>query len=59
VGETQAVPVGGTKGVGAFKGWRMPETLLWLAKGRDFMVMFNPYTVNGAMWKSETKWKYM
>jgi NADH dehydrogenase FAD-containing subunit len=59
VGETQAVPVGGMHGVGAMKGWRIPEMLLWLVKGRDFMVFMNPYALKGAMWKSETKWKDM
>ncbi|KAK3721791.1 hypothetical protein LTR37_002956 [Vermiconidia calcicola] len=36
-GEMQLVPVGRSKGVGAVFGWRIPSTLVWLIKGRDFM----------------------
>lgn len=59
VGETQAVPVGGMRGVGAMKGHKLPELLIWAAKGRDFMAFLNPYNLKGGMWKSETKWKHM
>jgi hypothetical protein len=59
VGESQAVPVGGMRGVGAMKGHKLPELLIWAAKGRDFMAFLNPYNLKGGMWKSETKWKHM
>ena len=36
--ETQLVPVGRSKGVGAVFGWRLPSFLVWLIKGRDYMV---------------------
>lgn len=36
--ELQIVPIGRTGGVGALWGWRIPSFLVWLIKGRDFMV---------------------
>jgi NADH dehydrogenase FAD-containing subunit len=44
--ETQAVPIG-PRGVGAVNGWGLPSFLIWLLKGRDFMVGNIPRTVNG------------
>ena len=40
--EMQIVPVGPSKGVGAILGWRVPSILVWLIKGRDYMVR-NPW----------------
>ena len=34
--ETQLVPVGRARGVGAAMGWRMPSWVVWLVKGRDY-----------------------
>ncbi|KAE9573551.1 hypothetical protein CGMCC3_g10503 [Colletotrichum fructicola] len=34
--ETQMVPIGKSKGVGAAMGWRLPGFLVWLIKGRDY-----------------------
>lgn len=36
--ETQLVPIGQGKGVGAAKGWKVPSFLVWLIKGRDYWV---------------------
>ncbi|KAK4634059.1 Oxidoreductase phnG [Fulvia fulva] len=36
--ETQIVPVGRSKGVGALFGWRLPSWFVWLLKSRNFMV---------------------
>ncbi|PVH92310.1 FAD/NAD(P)-binding domain-containing protein [Periconia macrospinosa] len=46
--ETQAVPIG-PRGVGALNGWPFPSFLIWLLKGRDYMVGNIPATVNGKM----------
>ncbi|KAF1964806.1 FAD/NAD(P)-binding domain-containing protein [Bimuria novae-zelandiae CBS 107.79] len=34
--ETQMVPIGKSKGVGAAMGWRLPSWAVWLIKGRDY-----------------------
>ncbi|KAF3909710.1 hypothetical protein AA313_de0209013 [Arthrobotrys entomopaga] len=44
--ETQAVPIG-PRGVGAVNGWWLPSFLIWLAKGRDYMIGNIPRIVNG------------
>lgn len=44
--ETQAVPIG-PRGVGAVNGWGLPSFLVWLLKGRDYMIGSIPATVNG------------
>ena len=55
--ETQAVPIG-PRGVGALNGWAIPSFLIWLLKGRDYMIGNIPATVNGDMVKKEnTQWK--
>ncbi|KAI0412058.1 hypothetical protein F5X98DRAFT_355898 [Xylaria grammica] len=46
--ETQAVPIG-PRGVGAVHGWGLPSFLIWLLKGRDYMIGNIPATVNGSM----------
>jgi NADH dehydrogenase FAD-containing subunit len=49
VRESMAVPLGTGGGVGAIFGWRLPNFVIWLLKGRDFLVsMSGPSTVNGA-----------
>ncbi|SPN96822.1 uncharacterized protein DNG_00342 [Cephalotrichum gorgonifer] len=55
--ETQAVPIG-PSGVGAVNGWRLPGFLVWLAKGRNYMIGNIPMTVNGDMVRRDnTVWK--
>ncbi|KAJ6259056.1 Oxidoreductase phnG [Drechslerella dactyloides] len=44
--ETQAVPIG-PRGVGAVNGWGLPSFLIWLFKGRNYMIGNIPVTVNG------------
>ncbi|KAK6538932.1 hypothetical protein TWF694_010483 [Orbilia ellipsospora] len=44
--ESQAVPIG-PRGVGAVNGWGLPSFLIWLLKGRDYMIGNIPRTVNG------------
>ncbi|KAI5460480.1 hypothetical protein BGZ63DRAFT_247774 [Mariannaea sp. PMI_226] len=46
--ETQAVPIG-PRGVGAVNGWGLPSFLIWLLKGRNYMIGNIPLTVNGNM----------
>ncbi|KAK6344339.1 hypothetical protein TWF696_007978 [Orbilia brochopaga] len=46
--ETQAVPIG-PRGVGAVNGWSLPSFLIWLLKGRDYMVGNALKTVHGRM----------
>ncbi|KAI1410425.1 hypothetical protein F5Y13DRAFT_74053 [Hypoxylon sp. FL1857] len=55
--ETQAVPIG-PKGVGAVNGWGLPSFLIWLLKGRNYMIGNIPATINGDMVKADnTQWK--
>ncbi|KAJ8126840.1 hypothetical protein O1611_g6798 [Lasiodiplodia mahajangana] len=55
--ETQAVPIS-PGGVGAVNGWRLPSFLIWLLKGRNYMIGNIPVTVNGDMVKyGNTEWK--
>ncbi|KAI0436770.1 hypothetical protein F4803DRAFT_541047 [Xylaria telfairii] len=54
--ETQAVPIG-PAGVGAVNGWGLPSFLIWLLKGRNYMVGNISATVNGDMVrKDNTGW---
>lgn len=55
--ETQIVPVGRSKGVGAIFGWRVPSIFVWLLKGRDFMISAAPQRVDGSAWAKEAEWK--
>ncbi|KAF2237905.1 FAD/NAD(P)-binding domain-containing protein [Viridothelium virens] len=54
--ETQIVPVGRSKGVGAVFGWKLPSFMVWLIKGRDYMVAQAQVMVNGTKWEKESKW---
>ena len=55
--ETQMVPVGRSKGVGAIFGWKLPSFMVWLIKGRDYLTGTAPDLVNGDKWKKENSWK--
>lgn len=55
--ETQLVPVGMSKGVGAVFGWRLPSFFVWMIKGRDYLVSKGPHMVSGAKWEKEVEWK--
>jgi NADH dehydrogenase FAD-containing subunit len=55
--ETQLVPIGRSKGVGAVFGWKLPSLMVWMIKGRDYFASTNPDLVGGNKWKKESKWK--
>jgi NADH dehydrogenase FAD-containing subunit len=48
--ETQLVPVGRSKGVGAAMGWRLPSWLVWAIKGRDYWVWTTGRLWSGRQW---------
>lgn len=56
--ESQLVPIGTSKGVGAFGGNQLPSLMVWGMKGRDYMIgMLAQPTINGDNYKKEGKWK--
>ncbi|KAK2751658.1 amid-like mitochondrial [Colletotrichum kahawae] len=48
--ETQMVPIGKSKGVGAAMGWRLPGFLVWLIKGRDYWLWTTVKVWSGEQW---------
>lgn len=48
--ETQLVPIGTTKGVGAAMGVQLPSFLVWLLKGRDYWLWTTASLWNGKKW---------
>jgi NADH dehydrogenase FAD-containing subunit len=55
--ESMAVPIGSGGGVGAIMGWKLPSFIVWLLKGRDYMLgMSGLPTVNGDRVKKEIQW---
>ena len=48
--ETQLVPVGRRRGVGAMKGWRLPSWAVWLIKGRDYWLWTTGDIWSGKAW---------
>lgn len=54
--ELQLVPIGRSKGVGAIFGYRVPSFLVWLIKGRDYVLFNAKLTVQGKQWSRESKW---
>ncbi|KAH7073155.1 FAD/NAD(P)-binding domain-containing protein [Paraphoma chrysanthemicola] len=48
--ETQLVPLGTKKGVGAAMGWRLPGWLVWVIKGRDYWVWTTGKLWSGRQW---------
>lgn len=55
--ETQLVPVGRSKGVGAMFGFKLPSFMVWMVKGRDYFTGMAPPVQLGHKWKKESKWK--
>ena len=51
--ETQLVPVGRSKGVGAVMGWRRPSLLVWVVKGRDYWLWTTGALWSGKQWAKE------
>ncbi|KAL8805564.1 MAG: hypothetical protein Q9200_005373 [Gallowayella weberi] len=49
--ETQLVPIGKNKGVGAAMGWSLPSPFVWLLKGRDYWLWTTASVWNGRQWK--------
>ncbi|KAF2848782.1 FAD/NAD(P)-binding domain-containing protein [Plenodomus tracheiphilus IPT5] len=55
--ESQVVPIGTQKGVGAFGGNKLPSQMVWMMKGRDYMIgMLAEATLKGDGFKKEGKW---
>jgi NADH dehydrogenase FAD-containing subunit len=52
--ETQLVPIGRGKGVGAAMGWQIPSFLVWLIKGRDYWLWTTGGLWNGSQWAKES-----
>ena len=51
--ETQMVPIGQSKGVGAAMGYQMPSFLVWLIKGRDYWLWTTGNLWSGKQWNKE------
>ena len=55
--ENQIVPIGSQGGVGAILGYRLPSFLVWLIKGRDYMVkIYGVPMASGASVSREFTW---
>jgi NADH dehydrogenase FAD-containing subunit len=52
--ETQLVPIGKSRGVGAAMGWRMPSWAVWLIKGRDYWLWTTGDLWSGKHWAKES-----
>jgi NADH dehydrogenase FAD-containing subunit len=52
--ETQLVPIGQSKGVGAVMGWSLPSWCVWLIKGRDYWLWTTGGLWSGKQWAKET-----
>ena len=52
--ETQMVPIGKSKGVGAAMGYRMPSFMVWLIKGRDYWLWTTGGLWSGKQWAKES-----
>jgi apoptosis-inducing factor 2 len=53
--ETQLVPIGKAKGVGAAMGYELPSFLVWLIKGRDYWLWTAGDLWNGNKWAKESR----
>lgn len=51
--ETQMVPIGRSKGVGAAMGWALPSWLVWAIKGRDYWLWTTGALWSGRQWAKE------
>ncbi|KAI8949007.1 FAD/NAD(P)-binding domain-containing protein [Xylaria longipes] len=52
--ETQLVPIGKSKGVGAAMGMKIPSFLVWLIKGRDYWLWTTGNLWSGKQWAKES-----
>ncbi|KAK5149043.1 hypothetical protein BJ546DRAFT_528581 [Cryomyces antarcticus] len=55
--ETQLVPVGRSKGVGAVFGWKLPTLMVYMIKGRNYMIDNAVTLQRGTKWEKENGWK--
>lgn len=51
--ETQLIPIGTSKGVGAAMGYRLPGLIVWLIKGRDYWLWTTGGLWSGKQWAKE------
>ena len=51
--ETQLVPIGKSKGVGAAMGWSIPSWMVWAIKGRDYWLWTTGGLWSGKQWAKE------
>lgn len=55
--EQQICPIGTQKGVGAFGGYKVPSQMVWMIKGRDYLIsQLAEGTLRGDQWKKDGKW---
>jgi len=52
--ETQLVPIGKSKGVGAAMGYQLPSFMVWLIKGRDYWLWTTGGLWSGKQWAKES-----
>lgn len=52
--ETQLVPIGKSKAVGAAMGWSLPSFLVWLIKGRDYWLWTTDRLWSGRQWNKRS-----
>lgn len=52
--ETQMVPIGKSKGVGAAMGYQLPSFMVWLIKGRDYWLWTTGGLWSGKQWAKES-----
>jgi NADH dehydrogenase FAD-containing subunit len=52
--ETQMVPIGRSKGVGAAMGFALPSFMVWLIKGRDYWLWTTGGLWSGKQWEKES-----
>lgn len=52
--ETQMVPIGKSKGVGAAMGFQLPSLMVWLIKGRDYWLWTTGGLWSGKQWAKES-----
>lgn len=52
--ETQLVPIGESKGVGAAMGWALPSWMVWAIKGRDYWLWTTGKLWSGEQWSKES-----
>ncbi|KIW16522.1 hypothetical protein PV08_06577 [Exophiala spinifera] len=52
--ETQLVPIGQSKGVGAAMGYQLPSFMVWLIKGRDYWLWTTGNLWSGKQWEKKS-----